>query len=148
MLFRSTILIEYRSIFYQNGKSRSLADVKQILISSHLEGSGGEMRRSNFGPLDFGAGSLMADIGASEVNYGRGQRGSIGVWGGGSSSTTSDTSGQSSQTSKSPSKVAAGQSDRAHRHKHAAQQYSDATKASPETETSSPKWMEDAFSRS
>ena len=131
-----------KSIFYEGGKSRSLSEVHNILISSHTGGSSSGARETKYGAFDFGImGSLSADIGGSD--YGAGKSGSIGVWGGAQAEQAS----QSSKKSQSGViKVSAtAQADEAHRHRQAAATYRSAASSPGKTEDSSPQWLKDAF---
>ncbi len=124
-----------KSIFYKNGKPRSLADVHQILISSHTDGQNTGLRTSGAGAFDFGImGSLAADIAGPTPRYRDGQAGSIGVWGDPVQSGTGHAAASHS-----------GQSAKAQHHKHAAEQYRSASSHSSLSHGSDKKWINDVF---
>ncbi len=141
-----------KSIFYKNGRPRSLAEVHKILISSHVDGQNPGMRRSDEGGFAFGImGSLMADMNSSQMSYGKGREGSIGVWGdmtGGVSRTgeagRSDTrKDATARTARNRSAGALAAAPAGHRQ--AAAQYRSTAKAVEGGQPSAGDWIRDAF---
>jgi Transglycosylase SLT domain len=137
-----------KSIFYKNGKPRSLEQVHKILISSHVDGQNTSIRRSGSGSFSFGImGDIMTDVSSAGASYGKGESGSIGVWGdiAGSSSSQGEAAATSSKRSGGSKKTASAQTSQAERHRHAAEQYRSASKTTSASPTNNAKWIDDAF---
>ncbi len=136
-----------KSIFYSDGKSRSLSEVHSILIKSHTGNSSAGVRQTQFGAFDFGImGSLSEDFGGA--SYGSGGPGSIGVWGDTGKVRDARASARSGVGAKSES--AAAPASATQRHKQAAETYrsaatAPATSTSGQSAASNASWLKDAF---
>ncbi len=136
-----------KSIFYKNGRPRSLEQVHKILISSHVDGQNSGVRRSGGGSFSFGImGGLMSDT--SAPSYGKGQGGSIGVWGdiaGTSGAQKEPASARGSRSKRGGTKLASARSVDTQRHRQAAEQYRSTANTVNKSEADAAKWINDAF---
>ena len=136
-----------KSIFYSGGKSRSLAEVHEILIKSHTGKSSSGVRQTQYGAFDFGImGSLSADI--SGPSYTQKSAGSIGVWG--DTHAVRDSHSKSRTRSDASSKSASAEGSDTQRHRQAAETYRTAAKepsraTSGQSAASNSNWLKDAF---
>ncbi len=136
-----------KSIFYKNGRPRSLAEVHQILVSSHVDDQDTGVRRSGSSAFSFGImGDLLADTRSPSRHTGRHQEGSIGVWE--DLSKPAAASGKKSSTRHKAGTEATntGTSQTAERARHqaASDHYRTASKTVGKTSDSA-KWIQDAF---
>ena len=140
-----------KSIFYENGKPRSLEEVHKIIISSHSGGQNERVASSDPSSFGFGVmGDLMADTSSQRVNYGQGRAGSIGVWGGQSSSSNRAGGGSSNEKTVERQKASEDQArttraNEAERHRHAARQYRTAAVETSKAKEPDNSWIEDAI---
>jgi len=123
-----------KNIFYKNGEPRSMSQVQEILISSHVDGDNSDVRQSSSGSFAFGImGGLISETTTPPPGKAKGREGSIGVWGNVAAQTVSAVPEQSA-----PQKVASVQAPDSQLHRHAARQYGEtaasAGKAAPEVQ--------------
>ena len=131
-----------KSIFYSGGKSRSLAEVHEILIKSHTSGSSSGIRQTQYGSFDFGImGNLSADI--RGPSYASGGPGSAGVWG--DTHQVRDSQSNSSTRSGGRDKNGRPQVSDTQRHRQAAETYRTAAKVPSQSAESTKNWQKDAF---
>lgn len=156
-----------RSIFYDNGRPRTLSDVYQSLLAGHVDQNedGSATLKTRYGPLDFGTmGSLIGDIEKAPAVRTRGDSGSgsIGVWGDGvGGGDMAAASGSVAGAATSPSVKVAAAADTppavgdavdagsdaasAARHSYAANRYRSAAEASVSPRSHDEAWANQAF---
>lgn len=145
-----------KSIFYDGGQPRSLGDVYQTLMSSHVdEDSDGGLLQTRYGPLDFGAmGSLIADIEKTDRYSGKAQHGgSVGIWGDDAAGDPSAPSSSAhfieasakSDTDSAKLQTTASSDAPIEQHSYAAQQYRNAAQSTVGPQSEHSDWAQRAF---
>ncbi|MCF6199287.1 MAG: lytic transglycosylase domain-containing protein [Hyphomicrobiaceae bacterium] len=124
-----------KSIFYDKGEPRSMSQVQEILVSSHVDGDNSDVRKSSSGNFAFGImGGLISDTTMPSPRTGKGREGSIGVWGS-AAAKSADVVPAGPEQGVSQ-KLASASAQEGQLHSHAARQYGEAaasvSKAVPE----------------
>ena len=123
-----------KSIFYDNGQPRSMSQVHESLISSHVDGENSDIRQTSAGSFSFGImGGLITDT--TTPSYGKGRAGSIGVWEQSTVKPAAEAIGAAEQNTAP--KLAPQEADVNQRHRHAAQQYGEVAAATSGEQTKS-----------